>query len=239
VTSSPTFVLVHGGYHGGWCWDRVADRLRRRGARVLTPTQTGAGERVHQLAAARVEVFVQDVVGVLEAEELTDVTLVGHSFGGLSVTGAVDRVPERVRGVVYLDALLVEDGRTAFDVMPEQTVAQRRATAVDHDGVRCLAMAPASVFGVTDPADAAWLERRLTPHPIGLYDEPVHWANPIGNGRPCHYVAMTDPWYPPLASCRDYARSRTDWTWSEIATGHDAMISAPDLVADTLWAAAT
>jgi pimeloyl-ACP methyl ester carboxylesterase len=232
-------VLVHGGYHGGWCWRRVARRLRAWGAEVYTPTQTGAGERAHQLAAARVEVFVEDVVGVLEAEELTDVVLVGHSFGGLGVTGAADRVPERVRAVVYLDGILVPDGRTAFAVMPEPIVAARRDAAVDVHGVPCLAMAPASAFGVTDPTDAAWLERRLTPHPIGLYDEPVHWANPIGNGLPCHYVAMTEPLYPPLESSRAYARAQPDWTWSEIATGHDAMVTEPDRVADTLWGIAT
>lgn len=239
MSTEPTFVLVHGGYHGGWCWRPVADRLRRRGARVHTPTQTGAGERSHLLAHARVDVFVEDLVGVLEAEELTDVVLVGHSFGGLSVTGAVDRVPDRVRSVVYLDGLLVENGRTAFDGIPAEIVAQRRAEAEEHDGVRCLRMAPAAAFGVTDPDDAAWLERRLTPHPIAVYDEPVRWTHPIGNGRPCRYVAMTEPWYPPLASSRDYARSRADWSWTEIATGHDAMITEPDLVADVLWDAAT
>src|SRR5579875_3323603 len=98
-----TFVLVHGAWHGGWCWSRVAAILRGRGHRVFTPTQTGLGERAHLLSRdITFDTFVQDVVGVFEAEELEDVVLVGHSFGGSSISGVVDRMPERVRRLVYL-----------------------------------------------------------------------------------------------------------------------------------------
>jgi pimeloyl-ACP methyl ester carboxylesterase len=202
---------------------------------VLTPTQTGLGERAHLVAQASLEVFVQDVVGVLEAEELDDVVLVGHSFGGIAVTGVVDRLPERVRHLVYLDALLVEDGRTPFDTMAAEVVAARRAGTFIHSGVECLGMAPASAFGVTDAEDAAWVERRLTPHPIALYDEREHWAHPLANGRPCTYLACADPWYPALASSHDLARAHPDWTWRELPTGHDAMVLAPDLLTEVLW----
>jgi pimeloyl-ACP methyl ester carboxylesterase len=234
-----TFILVHGGFHGGWCWARVTERLRRRGARVFTPTQTGLGERAHLLASAGIDTFINDIVGVLEAEELEDVVLVGHSFGGIAVTGTVDRAPERVRHLVYLDALIVEDGQTAFDTMPEHLVAQRKADAEIHDGVPCMKAFPADAFGITDPVDVAWLERRLTPHPIGLYEERLSWRHPIGSHRPSTYVATTDPWYAPLLGSRDYARHQRDWGWHELNTGHDAMITAPAAVTDLLWRIAT
>jgi pimeloyl-ACP methyl ester carboxylesterase len=234
-TDRPTFVLVHGGFHGGWCWARVAEPLRRRGARVFTPTQTGLGERAHLLANASIDTFINDILGVLEAEELDDIALVGHSFAGIAVTGTTDRAPERIRHLVYLDALIVQDGYAAFDTMSGDAVAQRKTETEIHDGIPCMKTFPAGEFGVTDPGDVAWLERRLTPHPVGLYEEQMKWQNPIGNHRPCTYVATTDPWYAPLAGSRDYARHQREWGWHELHTGHDAMITAPAAVASLLW----
>ncbi|MGH3319152.1 MAG: alpha/beta fold hydrolase [Streptosporangiaceae bacterium] len=230
-----TFVLVHGGFHGGWCWRRVADRMRAAGHRVFTPTLTGLGERAHLLdERVGVETFVADVVGVLEAEELTDVVLVGHSHGGMSITGAADRVPDRIRRLVYLDALIVEDGHTGFDEIPPGVVAERIDQAKEFSGG--VAMPPFSpdAFAVTDPADSAWLRRRLTPHPVRSYRDTVALRHPVGNGLPCTYIACTHPFYPPLESSRRWARARSDWEWREIGTGHDAMIIAPEMLTQTL-----
>src|SRR5438128_128006 len=103
-----TFVLVHGAWHGGWCWKRVTPLLRAAGHEVYATTLTGLGERVH-LASPNVglALHVQDVVGVLEYEDLRDVILVGHSYGGIVISGVADRVPERLRHLVYLDALVL------------------------------------------------------------------------------------------------------------------------------------
>ena len=115
IITSNTLVLVH----GDWCWRDVAGLLRARGHRVTTPTQTGLGERRHLLSEAiTLETFVQDLVEHLEAEEVEDVILVGHSFGGMAISGAADRVPQRIRHLVYLDSLVLEDGQTLFDVLP-------------------------------------------------------------------------------------------------------------------------
>ena len=107
------FVLVHGAWHGGWCWVRVAERLRRDGHFVVTPTLTGLGERAHLLNRdINLDTHITDIVAVLEAEELQDVVLCGHSYGGCVITGVADRVAERLRAVVYLDAFIPEDGQS-------------------------------------------------------------------------------------------------------------------------------
>ena len=126
-TSARTFVLVHGAWHGGWCWSRVADRLRAAGHQVFTPTQTGLGERKHLLSKdITLDTFRTDIVNVIEAEELSKIVLVGHSFGGLAISGVADVMPERIRHLVYLDLLVVEGGKSPFDSLPADVVAARR-----------------------------------------------------------------------------------------------------------------
>lgn len=236
MQTDPTFVLVHGASHGGWCWKYVADRLRRRGCVVFTPTLTGLGEREHLIASATMDAQIQDVVGLIESEELDSVILVGHSFGGLTAIGVADRIPDRLRQVVFLDSLLVHRGRSVFDTLPGDVVETRRAESEIHLGVRCMRIPPPEAYGVTDPDDAAWLSRRLTPHPIALYEEKMQWLHPVGNGLPCTYISLCDPAYSTIDASRRYARSRSDWTWLELPSGHDAMIIAPALVAETLLA---
>ncbi|MGI4952055.1 MAG: alpha/beta fold hydrolase [Janthinobacterium lividum] len=228
------FVLVHGAFHGGWCWSRVAERLRAAGHAVLTPTQTGLGERRHLLSAAiTLDTFVDDICGVLEAEEVQDAVLVGHSFGGISITGVADRMPERVRHLVYLDSRILEAGQSMQDVDAERSGTWRRMA--EASGGLAIPPPPASYFDCPDPADAAWIARRLTPHPLGTFTTPLNLANPVlGNGRPCTYVACTDPVYPWLEASRQWARGREGWGWAEIAAGHDAMVSAPAELAELL-----
>ncbi|GJE02673.1 alpha/beta fold hydrolase [Methylobacterium isbiliense] len=226
-----TFVLVHGAWHGGWCWRRVADRLRAGGHRVFAPTCTGLGERAHLLARGiTLATFVRDIAGVIEAEELADVVLVGHSFGGLAISGVADLMPEAIRHLVYLDALLVEPGRAPFDVLPPEVVADRRRAAEETSGSVSLPVPPPAAFGVFDPQDAAWLARRLTPHPLGTYESPLALASPVGNGLPRTYVACAAPAYPALDGVKAWVRRQEGWGWREIETGHDAMVSAPDAV---------
>lgn len=231
-----TYVLLHGAWHGGWCWARVADALRAAGHRVSTPTQTGLGERRHLMSGdITLETFVLDLVNHLEAEELRDVILVGHSFGGSAISGAADRMPERVRHLVYLDAVILEDGQTPFDMLPADLVAARRRLAQEQGGGIAIPAPPPPAFGVpADHPEAAWVARRLTPHPLGTYETPLRLRNPVGNGRPRTYVACTDPLYGPLEGARRWVRRRRGWNWREIATGHDAMVTAPAALARML-----
>jgi pimeloyl-ACP methyl ester carboxylesterase len=230
---SDPFLLVHGAWHGGWCWRRVARLLREAGHEVFTPTLTGFGERAHLLSAdIGPDTLVQDVVGVLETEELTDVVLVGHSFGALVALAVAERVPDRVRRVVLLDGLVVEAGETGFDGLPAESAAARRAAAAASGGI---AYPPpgGAAFGLVDPEDIAWVERRLTPHPLRTSEEPFPLRAPLGGGLPVTYIACTDPAYPAVHSAHAIAR-REGWEFRELASGHDAMISAPEVTAEAI-----
>ena len=233
-----TYVLVHGAWHGGWCWVRVADRLRAAGHTVFTPTQTGLGERKHLMSAdITPETFTDDIANVIEAEELDDVILVGHSFGGRPVCGVADRTPQRLRRLVFVDASLPENGKSAFDnTLPELRDARIKA-AQESSGGLSLPAPPAAAFGVTDPDDVAWVERRMTPHPFKTYSLPSLLKNPIGNGVPATYIRCTAPAFANTASSAEYAKSRPDWQYLEIATGHDAMVTKPAELSEMLLAA--
>jgi pimeloyl-ACP methyl ester carboxylesterase len=233
-----TFVLVHGAWHGGWCWHKVAAILRGRGHTVLTPTQTGLGERSHLLSTSiTLDTFVDDVANVLKWEDLSDVVLVGHSFGGSTISGVADRMRERIRELIYVDAAMLENGETPFSKLPKDIVEARKKAAQETSGGVSLPAPPASAFGVTDAADAIWLEARLTPHPFSTFASPLNLANKVGNGLPATYIVCVDPIYAPLKASRDWVR-RTGWTTREIGSGHDAMVIVPEALADTLEASA-
>ena len=239
-SASPrTFVLVHGMWHGGWCWNGVADLLRSRGHRVTTPTLTGLGERAHLLSPdLTLDTFVTDVVQHLRYEELSDVVLVGHSFGGAPISGAADRARERIAELIYLDAAVMEDGESRMSVSAPELTHERIEAAQESSGGLSLPAPPPAAFGVTDPADAAWLASLLTPHPFATLTTPLRLDRPCGNGLPAHYVTCTSPAYPPTAVTRDRARAR-GWPIWPLASGHDAMVITPLATADLLEKLAT
>jgi pimeloyl-ACP methyl ester carboxylesterase len=243
--SQPTFVLVHGAWNGGWCWAKVRPLLEQAGARVLTPTLTGLGERQHlREPVPSLETHIQDVVNVIEAEELSDLILVGHSFGGMVITGVADRIKPRIRHLVYLDAAVPADGNDLATHVPgtDEATAQRRRTAFRRlapDGVWMPPPGPAGV-GVTQPADAEWLRRRLTPHPLRTWLDPVVFRNGGHAGIPKTYVLATKP----LTTVMGYpaqgevAKRGGEWTYREIATGHQMMVTEPVRTAQLLLEAA-
>ncbi len=232
-----TYVLVHGAWHGGWCWRKVADRLRDQGHRVFTPTFTGLGERRHLIGHPDIslDLFIRDVINVIEAEELKDVCLVGHSFAGPIVSGVADRIPKRLKRIVFLDAVILQNGNTFLDtVAPElREAALRRIQEID--GVRTLPPPPnAAAFGVTDPEAAAWVERKLTPQPADAYTTPLQLAHPLGNGLPVTYVRCIEPIYHGMDASGAYAKAQGSWQYVELETGHDAMVTAPDRLSGML-----
>ncbi|AET94587.1 putative esterase (plasmid) [Burkholderia sp. YI23] len=235
--NSLNFVLIHGAWHGGWVWRSVMDELSARGHRVVAPTMTGLGERHHLVASATsLDVNIADIVNVIEAEELRDVVLVGHSYGGLVASGVADRIAHALRTVVFLDSLLVESGQCAFDVLPASVVEERKES-VRASG-QPLAMPVNGLKGTGIPDDhprAAWVHRRLTPHPLATYATPLRLDHPLGNGLPCTYVHCANPSYETLAPVREHVRSHyPDWGYESIDTGHDAMVLAPGLLVDLL-----
>lgn len=235
VVSANTYVLVHGAYGGGWIWRDVAAGLRALGHTVWTPTLTGLGERAHLMSPQiTVDTHIRDVAGLITAEELTGVILVGHSYGGMVVTGVADRMPDCVRHVVYLDALVPEDGDTAFALLPPDLADSRRAAAREQGRGLGLPVPGLDAFPIPDGPAKDWFMRRLYPHPVGTYDSPVRLARPAGAGLPVTYVAYTDP---PLASIepsRQRARAKPGWRYLGLAVPHDVQVANPETVVELL-----
>jgi len=233
----PTAVLVHGGFHGGWCWQRVAAPLRAAGWTVHTPSLPGAGEHAHLLTAATTLADrVTAVVRLVELEDLRDVVLVGHSAGGMVTTGVADRLPDRVRHLLYLDAVVPLPGQSHLDVLdqgePDDVVARRRARRAQpgFPGERWR-LTPdrsrAADLGVEDPADRAWVDARMTDDSLAV------WAEPLAFGPsavPRTYVRATR-WAQPFAD-HLLARAAADPAWRTVSldVGHDLMVTAPDAV---------
>ena len=224
-----TYVLVHGAWHGGWCWRRVADRLTAAGHRVFTPTLTGVGERRHLLTrGVNVDTHVEDILGVLEAEELEDVVLTGHSYAGLVISGVAARAPQRLRRLVYLDALLVEDGQSWADAFSPEVAEARRKGVVTVDGVSAIPPPDPAIYGFADASDETWVRRLLTPHPYAAFEQRMRWGCPLANGLPRLYIDCAAPAIPTLSPMKARYRARPDWPFVEMQTGHDAMVSAPE-----------
>ncbi len=235
MTAVRDVVLVHGAWHGAWCWRRVVPLLTAGGARVLTVSLTGVGERAHQLGSGvRMATHVADVVGVVRAEECRDAVLVAHSYAGVPVTGAADVLADAVGRLVYLDAVVPAPGECWSTLnSPEVQAARRSAIA----GTGALPAPPASAYGLTG-ADAAWVERRQTPQPGGVYDDPLPFDGAAWLARHRTFVDCTAPALPTIDASRARVRSQPGWTVHALATGHDPMISAPEELAALLLAVA-
>ena len=196
---------------------------------MFCPTLTGLGERAHLLSReVKISTHVQDVVALLEAEELEKVVLVGHSYGGIVITGVAARAKARLRQLVYLDSAIVEDGQTWASIGLPEVVAERRRSAQESSGGVSLPVPKAEVFGLLEPADIAWVQRRMTPQPFGGYEEVMRWGGPVGNGLPKVYVDCVDPVYAGLNPVKERYRGKPGWPFVELRTGHDAMVSAPE-----------
>ncbi len=233
-TTQRCFVLVPGLWHGGWSWDRVAPLLRERGHTVIAITQTGVGERSHLLSKdIQVSTFVDDVVNTLFWRNLHDVVLVGHSFGGITVTGAADRVPERIGKLIYLDAAVVESGETWLGLLPDDIAAARKKTANESSNGVSLPVPPLSSIDITEPTDVDFLQARLTPHPFSTFTTPLTLTHPVGNGLPVEYITCVGPVYQPAIQAHDRARAK-GWPISELHTSHEAMVTLPNETAALL-----
>jgi pimeloyl-ACP methyl ester carboxylesterase len=221
-----TFVLLHGAWHGGWCWSRVAALLRDEGHRVLTPTFTGLSDRAHLVSPAiDLSTHIDDVVRLLDAEGLTEVVLVGHSYAGMVLGGVAGARPEALRLRVYLDAFVPGNGESAIGLLPEPVAAHYRESVTDRGFGWLIPPRPLEVLGVTDSADLEWLSPRLTPQPWGTYCEPATLSG-AADRVPAAYIECTD-WLRVFEPQADRGRRR-GWDMHEIATGHEAMVTAPE-----------
>jgi pimeloyl-ACP methyl ester carboxylesterase len=226
------FVLVHGAWHGGWCWDAVAAALRGGGHDTVAPTLTGLAERAHELNRdTGLATHVRDVVGHLEADDLTDVTLVGHSYGGLVAVNAAARLPHRVRRVVVVDGFVPHRGDVALDLLPDAATAHYRAAAAsDGDGWR-IPPRPLARLGVTDAETIRAVTPRLTPHPLKSYLDP----SPLGvDDVPADGTyLLCSGWATPFRPAAERAAA-SGWTVRELDADHEVLLTAPDLLARAL-----
>ena len=236
----PAIVLVHGAWGGAWIWRRVLPLLRSTGHEVHAVTLTGVGERAHLLGPAiGLHTHIADVLGLVQAEELRELVLVGHSYGGMVVTGAADRLLDQglaLRGVVHVDAAIPLPGESWSSPHPPQVVAERTALAAAHGGA--LPPPDPAGFGLQG-ADRDWLLRRQVPHPFGPYHDRLDFDGQRLAQRPRWFIDCIQPAYPTMAAARQRARTLPGWTVVEMATGHAPMVSDPAGLTAWLLAAAS
>jgi pimeloyl-ACP methyl ester carboxylesterase len=233
-----TFVLVHGAWHGAWCWRRVERLLRRAGHEVFTPTLTGLGERAHLMSRQiDLKTHIEDVLGVLRVEGLHDVVLCGHSYGGMVIAGVADREPERIAALVYLDAFVPKDGDCTFDLLP----AERREQfdrGVRERGFGWLVPAiPAAVYKV-NAADQAWVDAQCTPHPLACFEQKIALTG--AHEKITRRLYIRGALYTPSAFAPVAERLRRDPAWRvvDLRGGHDLMLDTPKELAELLMEAA-
>jgi len=233
-----TYVLIHGAWHGGWCWKIVAPALRRAGHEVYAPSLTGMGERKHLARPdINLDTHIQDVVALMEMEDLEDVILLGHSYGGMVVTGAADRMSNRIKKLIYLDAFVPEDGKCLLDyALPE------RAARMKEEGAKAgfVTPPPMSLWGLTEPEHLEFVGPREVKHPYATMSQKIRLSDGARLSRiPKTYIFCSSP---ATGSFDQFAAKYRDdpaWRFHELKTGHDAMLLAPDpLIAILLQTAA-
>lgn len=227
-----TFVLVHGAWHGGWCWRRVADLLTERGHKVYTPTLTGLGERSHLLSASiNLDTHIADVVNVIRWENLSDVVLVGHSYAGWPISGAVEQVLPQIRSLVYLDAFVPENGQSGLDVAsPSSRQAVLDAIA---RGDIARPSPPATAFGLSGE-DAAWVAGKVTPQPVAVEQQPIVLTGARDKVAKKTFIRLTGFAHPSFQA--NYERLKNDPAWRTylVEGGHDMMVDQAGRLAEIL-----
>jgi len=232
-----TFVLVHGAFVGGWYWRWVAPYLRAAGHEVVAPTLTGLGDRSHLAApVVSLETHIEDVLAVYRIEDLANTILVGHSYGGMIVAAVADRVPERVRHLVYFDSDVPADGDTS--VPPSRHSARIERARAEGDGWRVPpppGYVPSQLAGLP-PAEVDWFLDRLAPQPLRTWLEPIRLSG-AGATVPTTYLRCTvgyDPDDEDTHRQDDRIRSQPTWQYREIDAPHLALVTHADLVAELL-----
>lgn len=232
-----TFVLVHGAWHGSWCWKRVRRLLEAQRHDVFTPTLTGVGERSHLLSRdVNLDTHINDVVNLIRWEELSDVVLCGHSYGGCVITGVADRIPDRIGALVYLDAFIPRNGECLFDHLPRaQRAGMLEATQAAGDGWKAPPI-PAEVFKV-NASDAAWVNRQCTPQPLATFEQRIALTGAADSIKNVTYIRAGEfrdgsPFGPFYESAQAQG-----WKTLSLPCGHDVMLDLPEELAAALMAA--
>ena len=227
-----TFVLVHGAWHGGWCWRRVADILERHGHKVFTPTLTGLGERSHLMRAGiDVSTHITDVVNLMKWERLSNVVLCGHSYGGMVVSGVAEIMAAQIGSIVFLDAFVPENG----DSMAELTSGAVRDTlkAATERGDIGVPARSAAAFLVNEK-DQAWVDSLCVPQPIGTMTETLKLTGARERIAKTSYIRAGAYPNPGFDKALERAKADKSWRVYSVPSGHDVMVDMPERLAEIL-----
>jgi pimeloyl-ACP methyl ester carboxylesterase len=227
-----TFVLVHGAWHGGWCWQRVAARLREDGDSVFTPTLTGVGERAHLLRAGiDLNTHITDIVNVLKWEDLKDVVLCGHSYGGFVISGVAEQAAPLIRSIVFLDAFVPNNGESVQD-LTGPAVREAIAKAVQ-DGDLAIAPRPAEAFNV-NLDDRAWVDRMCVGQPIATFTDKIALTGARDHIARKSYIRAAYYANPGFDKALAAARADSSWRTYDVPCGHDVMVDMPERLSEIL-----
>ena len=233
-----TYVLVHGAWHGSWCWKRVRQQLGDTGHQVFTPTLTGLGERSHlNSATVDLSTHIADVASLLRWEELSDVILCGHSYGGLVISGVVDRVPDRIRALVYLDAFVPEDGECLFDIHPPGLAQHMRLQAQMEGDGWSVPPIRAERFNVNS-RDAVWVDAQCTSQSIATFEEHIRLNRIPSRTHDATHILATGWDNSPFRDSHERAKAK-GWKTRTIACGHEVMLDSPVELTEMLLELAT
>ncbi|MCC5809073.1 MAG: alpha/beta fold hydrolase [Ectothiorhodospiraceae bacterium] len=224
------FVISHGAWGGGWEWASVATRLREQGHRVFTPTLTGLGERIHlRHGGITLSDHISDILAVFTYEDLEDVILCGHSYSGMVVTAVADRIPERIRLLVYLDAFVPEHGQALEALLPEPFMQELRHSAEQRgDGCAPIPEDMHPPVGAVPEQQRTRYIQRLHAQPLRTFSEPVQLSGAVQE-LPRAYVRCTVvplPEEDPLGPFAAHARA-SGWPYRESHTAHDLQLLDP------------
>lgn len=221
-------VLVHGAWHGGWCYRDTAAALRKAGHDVFTPTHTGVGERAHQSSEQiTLETHIRDVLGCIEAEELKDIILVGHSYGGMVVTGVADAVPGKIASLVYLDAFVPENGQSLFGLVPADAPRPDRPPIPAAEDWLTPPLPP-DAFGPVTPERRAFFDRKTSPQPTACFTRPVKLTGGIDRITRKTYIYCNVPAPTTFTQFYDKLRNKSGWTAHTLPCTHMAQQDMPD-----------
>ena len=224
-----TIVLAHGAWSAAWAWKKMRPLFRAAGDEFFSPTYTGLGQRAH-LARPDIDLstHIQDVVGVLEFEDLKDVVLIGHSYGGMVATGVVDKARERIAKVIYLDAFAPKDGQSLFDLVGPKATANMQTGAKEEGDGSSIPINPMPPD--TSPEDQAWAMPRRRPQPLKTFEQKIRLES-TAPPPPRHYIYATKNG--PGDVFRQFgerARNEAGWSYHEIDSSHNPHITSPDVL---------
>lgn len=242
-----TFVLVHGTWHGGWLWRDVKQLMEAAGHRVFTPTCTGCGEREHLSAPdVGLETHIQDIIAVIETEELEDVILVGHSFAGVTITGVADRMRERIKRIVFFDALVPREGRmSGVERDPETgdfpaSWFERKKKFIDGYKMELWAEYPVKMLVPESETEViARLRRLVTTHPAKQWEDTLVVSNGGWEGLDPAFIHCVGQEFAMTSDKMVGPARGAGWAFLEADIPRNGMLTHPVLVSDMLQSLAT